>query len=131
MIRLCSYKEAIRILNEPETIERLGIVTEDLKVQPWIAEQGEHKMMFVFWLVRDSVYEVHIASPKKSVIKSRGLAREVIEFAFNAGARKVITNCPEGKIANMARKLGMVEFKREQDKIWFEVNYGCWSSNSR
>lgn len=131
MIRLCSADEAIKILNQPQIAERVGLLTDKLSVQPWISYQGNYKMLFVFWLVSDGVYEMHIACPKKSIIKSRELAIEALNFALSNGANVVITNCPEGKIANMARKIGMTETKIETDKIWFEVKYGYWCGNSR
>ena len=130
MIRLCSQSEALEILNEPQTIERLGLISEKV-FSPWIVSEGDHKLMFVFWIVSEGEYEMHIACPKKSIIKSRFLAKKAMDFVFSLGAKKIITDCPKGKISNMAIKLGMSEYKRVGDKVYFEVSYGCWCSNNR
>ena len=121
LIRLGSEEEAIEILSEPETIKRINMVPERTIYQPWIVEQGNYKMLFFFWPVGAMVFEVHIAAPKSNIIKSRALAKELMNWIFELGAVKIITNAPHGKIANMAIKMGMTPYKTEQDVIYFEV----------
>jgi hypothetical protein len=122
MIRQCCLQEALLILNEPQNQKRIGKIADGLSYDPWIVEQGSTKMMFVYWPVNNLVYEMHIACPKDSIINSRDLAREAMEYVFSLGAFKIITNCPAGKISNMAKKLGMTEFKRLGKTIHYEVS---------
>lgn len=121
MIRLATEKEALAILSEPETVQRINKIPEKVIYQPWMAEQGSYKMLFFFWLATDFVCEVHIASPKSAIIKCRDLAKEIMTWVFSMGATKIITNCPPGKIANMAVKMGMKPYKTEGNIIYFEV----------
>jgi len=121
MIRLCSQDEAIEILNEPQNAGRIGLKTERLIYQPWIVEQDRKKMMFVFWMNKNKTCEVHIACKKDSIIKCRMLSKEVLKFLFSYGAERIISNGPEGKIANLARKIGMKEYKRDSENVYFEV----------
>ena len=122
MIRLCTQDEALKILNEPETVKRLGMKSERMTFQPWVSEQGDHKLLFVFWLKSKGVAEMHIAAPKKSILKSRLLACDAINFVFGVGASKIVTNCPKGKISNMAVKLGMKQYKSADNQIYYEVS---------
>jgi hypothetical protein len=121
MIRLAPEKEAIEILNEPQNVGRIGLVSEHIKYQPWIAEDGRYRMMFVFWHVEDKTFEVHIAAPNDSRIKSRELTKEIMNWIFKHGASRIITNCPKGKISNLAIKLGMTAYKTEGETIYFEA----------
>jgi hypothetical protein len=121
MIRLCSQKEAIKILNEPQNIKRIGLVSESMKYQPWIAEDGAYRLMFVFWHIEDETYGVHVASPIDSIIKSRELAKEIMNWLFNHGANRIITDCPKGKISNFVIKLGMTPYKTDGETTYFEA----------
>ncbi len=121
MIRLASQDEAIEILNEPQNCNRIGLVTEKLIYQPWMVELKDKKMMFVFWMLDKDVCEVHIACKKDSILKCREMSKEVLDFLFSYKVNRVITNCPEGKIANLARKMGMTEYDRIDNKVYFEV----------
>jgi len=114
MIRLGSQEEAIEILSEPQTVARLGVIPEMMNTQPWIAYNETDKLLFVFWEADYAVYEMHIASPKDSIRSCRKLAFEAMNWVFDHGAEKIITNCIAGKIANMAERLGM-RFKSEID----------------
>ena len=62
-------------------------------------------------------FEVHIASPKESIFHSRVLVRAIIDWLFSMGVEKILTCCPEGKIANLARKTGL----KEVDKQMYEA----------
>ena len=121
MIRLAPEKEALEILNEPQNVSRIGIVSEHMKYQPWIAEDGHYRIMFVFWHVEGETFEVHIAASNNSRIKSRVLAKEIMNWVFKHGANRIITNCPEGKISNLAIKLGMTIYKTEGKTMHFEA----------
>lgn len=121
MIRLTSESEAIRILNQPATIQRLETVAEKMTVQPWLCEVNNHKMLFVFWCVEGMSFEVHIARDGEPSPLDRIMAKDIMDWVFSNGAEKIITNCPEGKISNMARKMGMTECGHVGNNLIFEV----------
>lgn len=121
MIRLSSEQEALGILNEPQNIKRIGLVSEHMKYQPWIAEDMGHKVMFVFWRIDSETIEVHIAVPRNSLIKSRELSKEIMKWIFNHGAKRIVTVCPKGKISNFVIKLGMTPYKTDGDNTYFEA----------
>lgn len=121
MFRLATSAEAIDVLSEPETVKRTGKVPESLIAQPWCVSDGDSKMIFLFWVLEPGTYEVHIAAPKKDIRHSRRYASLIIKWLFSNGAERLVTNCPEGKISNLARKLGMKEYKRDGREIYFEV----------
>jgi len=121
MIRLASQAEAIEILREPQTVARLDMHPEELVEQPWIAQQGEHRLMFVFWEIGKQIYEMHIAAPKDSILSCRKLAVEAMTWLFDMGAEKIVTDCPSGKIANMAKRLGMRFTHEANGKEYYEV----------
>ena len=121
MIRLALEQEAIKILNEPQNIKRIGVVSEHMSYQPWIAEDGCYRIMFVFWCVDNKTVEAHIVSPIDSIIKSRELTKEIMNWLFKHGANRIITNCPKGKISNFVIKLGMTPYKTDGENIYFEA----------
>ena len=121
MIRLASQNEAIEILNEKQNVDKIGIVTERLIYQPWIVQIDKFKMMFVFWMVDGDTCEVHIACKKDSILKCREMAKEILNFLFNYGVKRVITDCPKGKISNFVTKLGMSPYKTDGETKYFEV----------
>lgn len=120
-VRLASEAEALEIVSEPATVQRINKVPEHMTRQPWIIEDDGRRMMFVFWWDSPGVYEAHIAMPKRDVIASRWLTYNLLWWLFDHGADRIITSCPEGKIANLARKLGMQETGRDDHHIHFEV----------
>ena len=121
-VRLAEEWEAIEILSEPDTIRRTGKIPEHTVFQPWICEDGDSKMLFFFWSTgQPRVYEFHIAAPKKDIGASRKLSLELMEWLFTHGAKKLVSNCPEGKIANLARKVGMRVYARNDQTVFVEV----------
>jgi len=107
MIRLASEEEAKAILLEPQIVGRVGLTVEHFRFQPWLAYNRDHRLLFVFWEQSDGVYEMHIAAPKDSILSCRNLATEAMSWVFSMGAKKIVTNCPSGKISNMAKKMGL------------------------
>ncbi len=108
MIRLATRTEAIEIMNEPQIVERVGVMAEKFLYQPYIASNENHVLLFVFWETDiPKVYEMHIAVPRASILSCRELAKLAMNWVFYMGADKIVTNCPKGKISNMAKKLGM------------------------
>ena len=121
-VRLAEELEAIEILSEPDTIRRTGKIPEHTVFQPWICEDVDSKMLFFFWSTgQPRVYEFHVAAPKKDIGASRKLSLELMEWLFTHGAKKLVSNCPEGKIANLARKVGMRVYARNDQTVFVEV----------
>ena len=119
-IRLAPTAEALEILSEPQIVERIGHATKHLNKQPWIAERAGAKLLFVFHqLSKAGIYEMHIACPLASIRASRILASAAMDWLYHMGADVIVTSCPEGKIANMARKLEFVELTRTPELIYF------------
>jgi len=121
MIRLASEQEAIEILNEPQNIERIGLVSEHMKYQPWLIEDGDYKIMFVFWHIKDKTFEIHIAASSNAIRKSRELTRKIMNWMFIHGAERITTTCPKGKISNFAIKIGMTPYKTDEETTYFEA----------
>lgn len=122
MFRQCEKAEALEILREDSILSRTRVFPKELLHQPWICEKDGAKLLFFFWEVEPFVYEMHIACPKKSILKSRELAYWALIYVLSFYAKKVITNCPKGKIANMAKKLGMKQARSIQNTIFYEVS---------
>ena len=62
------------------------------------------------------IFEMHIACPKESIRASRLLSIGVMEWLFEEQEAKVLmTSCPEGKTANMIRKLGATEVREDPE----------------
>ena len=120
MIRLATHSEAIEILNEPQNQNSIGLKTESLIYQPFIVERDQSKMMFVFWMVGNDC-EAHIACKKDSILQARNMCKELIDWLFSLGVKRIITNCPRGIISNMAKKVGMKEYKQDKNLIYYEV----------
>ncbi|MEY8206107.1 MAG: hypothetical protein RPR40_13670 [Bermanella sp.] len=121
MIRKATKHEALPVLNEPQNAKRIGMVSTDLKYQPWVAIQNEYKLIFFFWPVEGDSCEVHIVAPKNSILKARILAKEIIEWLFKSGVKRIITNCPKGSIENFAKKIGMNIYRTENGAVYMEV----------
>ncbi len=122
MIRLALQSEAVDIMNDPRIIERVGFVTNQFNYQPWIAFNDlGHKLLFVFWQVKEGSFEFHLTSPRDSIMSCRKLAREALDWIFEMGAEKIITNCPKGKISNMAEKVGMKLASTDGNHHYYEI----------
>ena len=121
IIRLAGHDEAMSIVREPDTINRIGKIPDQMTCQPWVFEDCGYRLLAVFWIVSLGCYEAHIAMPKREIRASRWLAYQLLAWLFSHGANRVQTNCPEGKIANLARKLGMFETGKMNGTIYFEV----------
>lgn len=68
------------------------------------------------------LYEVHIACPTSSIRASRLLCLSIIDWVLKGEGRKgkgIVTSCPEGKIANLVRKLGFQEVGVLKDELVF------------
>jgi len=118
-VRDATYEEAEEIISEPQITERviarLGhapIVPECRKLVLW----GRHRMMFTYEIRYDSTASVqvvyaHIAVPKASIPACRVLALLASYWVLNVAAPEAVAlmvDMPEGKMSNMAVKLGYV-----------------------
>lgn len=122
MIRLASEKEALEIMSEPQIVERVGKVAHKFCYQPWVAYNDlGHRLLFVFYESDYPKFEIHIASPKDSILSCRKLAKEALIFIFAMGAESIVTDCPKGKISNMAKKMGMSLVKKIKNQHYYEV----------
>ncbi len=109
-------------MNEPQIVERVGFVTEKFNYQPYIAYNDNHILLFVFWETDTTkVYEIHIAAPRESILSARKLSTEALNWIFEMGAEKIITNCPKGKISNMAEKVGMKLAAINDNHCYYEI----------
>lgn len=121
MIRIATQKEAVDLFNKTEIINRVGKKANSFIYQPFIAFNANSEMLFVFWSNDDGSVEIHIAQPREYIHSSRELCGKIINWLFDHGAQRVVTSAPEGKIANLARKVGMRKYKADSELIYFEV----------
>lgn len=129
-VRKATETEISTILQEPQLLARLGLkdITKlkGFKHLPHIIEFKNYRLLFTFWEVAvKDVYEVHIACPKNSIIASRALSLGILDWMFSPSseleAKAIVTSCPEGKIANMCRKIGFREIKKKSNKVYFII----------
>lgn len=90
----------------------------------YISGFRKYKMLFFFYereYMKD-VYDIHIACPRNSIVASRVLVTMAAKWILDTGttgAKALVTSCPEGKIANMCRKLGGIELRRGEKNLYF------------
>lgn len=129
-------EECLDILSEPrllavlpiEGITHLYKYIQDSKHPYYILKYKQYSMLFIVWKVAgdSGIYECHVACPSDSIVASRVLTLSAMNWFFKEykpEAKGLITSCPEGKIANMCRKIGFTEVKREDslDLVYFMV----------
>lgn len=131
-IRLATMDECLDIMSEPRLLALLPIPSitylykyiQDTEYPRYIVKYRQYSMLFVVWKVHEgaSIYESHVACPKTSIVASRVLTLAAMNWVFKEsklGAEALITSCPEGKIANMCRKVGFKEIKKQGDLVYF------------
>ena len=76
-------------------------------------------MMFVFFEVEAGVYEVHHASHRIWVKRSRTMAAEILRWLFYNGAKRVVSMVGKNNqtVLNMSLKIGGT-VTREDDEYW-------------
>ncbi len=126
MIRLANSEEALEILNQPLNIKGIGKSSDSLKAQPWLCIQENSKLVFFFFEVHKYMYEVHICVDENSRKHSRKLSKEVIDWLFEKGAKRIFTNATTKKIGNMALKIGMNFMGEIDNKFYYEVSKWAW-----
>lgn len=82
-----------------------------------------YRLLFTLKEKQDGLWEVHIACPRDSIRASRVLILAGVKWISleRKEIKGLITSCPEGKIANMCRKLGFTEIQKDiqKDKLYF------------
>jgi len=133
-IRLATMDECLDILSEPRLLAVLPIegitylykYIQDSEHPYYILKYKQYSMLFVVWKVNTnqeaSIYECHVGCPRNSIVASRVLTLAAMNWFFKEAvpeAAGLITSCPEGKIANMCRKIGFKEVKKQDDLVYF------------
>lgn len=136
LIAKATIEECLDILSEPrllavlpiEGITHLYKYIQDSKHPYYILKYKQYSMLFIVWKLvgPSSIHECHVACPSDSIVASRVLTLSAMKWFFKEyapEAKGLITSCPEGKIANMCRKIGFTEVKREDslDLVYFMV----------
>lgn len=104
----------------PRTVAELAGALHLSKAAYKIVEYGSYRTLFELQRRTHGVYEIHIACPRASVRASRVMSLALMLYSLTElGAAGLITKCPEGKIANMIRKLGAKEVKRDGTDRYF------------
>jgi len=128
-IKPINLEELKVIIDDPSLLGKLGYTSvddiTDLTSPAYSIQLGKYKIAFLYWESEQgtNVYDIHILCPKDSIRASRVLSLAIASWMFNNPKLKVkalVADCPEGsKLANMARKLGGYEYKREKGKVYF------------
>lgn len=128
-IHSATPEEYHSIVTEPNIINPIKEanqgLTPDYEDNSYIIKYREYRLLFTIFEKHPGVYEIHIACPRNSIIASRALALAIMTWVESkySNTKAIITNCPEGKIANMVRKLGFIQIDKEEDKLHFIYVY--------
>lgn len=130
--RLASQEEVLDILREKHLIALLAPKSRTLTElagaialrQPryMLASYKQYHTLFRADDLGNNLCDVHIACPKASKVASRILVLGLCAWLFKLSElrpKTLMTSCPEGKIANMLRKVGAVEVKTLNGKVYF------------
>lgn len=129
-VTYATSEEANSILSEPQLFASLPLdelielpsYIAQLKIPLYIITFKSFRMLFKVFEVSNGIHECHVACPKDSIIASRVLTLASMKWFFKEAypeAKGLITSCPEGKIANMCRKIGFKEIRKEDDLVYF------------
>lgn len=129
-VRLATLEEVCIILREPRLLSAVNLTSasdipeyfHSLKYSLYLAKHKEDSLLFMFKEICLGVFEVHIACPERSKLKSRLLAYVALKWIYLRDGHYVkyfYTSCPEGKIANFIRKFGATQIKRTGDTVHF------------
>ena len=114
------------LASEPEMLARIEASRKGAEVlypnNCYTISYKQYRLVFSFFLLREGVYEGHVACPKASTIASRALILAAMSWILTEAAPEavaILTRCPAGKIANTAKKLGFKETKVEGEDSYF------------
>jgi hypothetical protein len=126
------FNTCLAILSEPQ-LRKVLPIEEGLSLEDYIcwqaptlyvARAGNYKLLFHYSSLGEGVWDIHIGCPKDSIRASRKLSLAAMQYVAHKNEscfRALTTNCPEGKIANMCRKLGATEIKTLNSRVYFMV----------
>lgn len=129
-ISKATREECIEILSERRLLTALGLITQK-ELPSYLDSSNDiyyqiryknYKLLFTFEVRMKDVYELHVACPSDAIVASRVLCLLVITWLFQCSElypKAIITTCPEGKIANMVRKLGARQIDKRAGLLYF------------
>jgi hypothetical protein len=131
-IKTATHEECLDILSEPRLFNLLSIEPGDtledfLKTTDVVFRLmvfGGYKMLFRVECIGHGNYQLHIMGPKASIPQSRKMAIMAIYWAFHVYKGCILAlycECPHGKMANLAKKVGATELKSKNGKARFRV----------
>lgn len=131
-VAVASREECLEILSEPKLMEAIYVSdTIALYKHLYTTDKVYHilrirkySLLFTYEKRTLDTFEIHLACPKDSIRASRALSLCILHWMFgpsNLKPRALITSCPEGKIANMVKKIGGTEVKRENNLVYFMI----------
>lgn len=83
---------------------------------------GKYSLLLQVRDLGGGIYDIHIACPANSIRASRALSLIAVQWTFKeyeSSLKVLTTNCPEGKIANMCRKLGATVLRAVSGQVYF------------
>jgi hypothetical protein len=113
-----SKEDILNIMKEPQliklwapsgTLTELAGVVYKTHYDCQVVRYGRYKLLLELNSISPDLCGIHIACPKDSIVASRILAMAGTAYALLIAYpthRVITTSCPEGKIANMIRKIG-------------------------
>jgi hypothetical protein len=138
-IKLASLQQCLDIMSEPHLLTALGI-EDSSKLEGYIlsrqhpfylAQTGKYRLLFQCWARDNGIYSFHVACPKSSIRGSRTLVLAAMSWVldtYKQDLKALTTECPEGKMANLCRKLGAIEIKSFKDRVHFMVTPSYFKS---
>jgi hypothetical protein len=121
-VSIATNKDKFVILSEPQ-LENLFFSHRELcETELLIIKYKTYKMLVQLKELKDNIWEIHIACPKDSLKANRILSMAIAMWCLKVGCpdiKALITSCPEGKIANMLRKIGASEVANDEGTLVF------------
>lgn len=131
-VQIASRDDCLAMLATPAILESFGLNTST-ELPAYLDSYADtfyklsytkYRLIFTYFERSAGVYEIHLACPQDSTRASRLLSLYIIYWMFRDSGLNPIaltTNCPEGKIANMLRKMGTTELKTINNLVYFTV----------
>jgi len=140
-VTTATLEESTAILSEPHLLTLLKSKPTLTQLPAYLAARAipyniirykSYKLLFEYKPRTTGVYEIHIACPKASIVASRVLSIATIVWLFSnlPDSKALITSCPEGKIANMCRKVGGRELHRVGNTVHFIITADCYQQTT-
>ena len=131
-IKTATHEECLDILSEPRLfnilpIEPGGTLEDYLKTTDVVFRLlvfGKYKLLFRIECIGHGNYTFHLMCPAASIPQSRKMTVLAIYWAFHVYKGCILAlycTCPQGKMANLARKVGATELKSKDGMACFIV----------